>query len=84
MTEFQTNTEKLRAQLEAGDIETICKKAGCTTSTMFNAWKRTDATELTKTERKAYEAFVAFVEKRIAEKAQLNQRVATIAADLQK
>ncbi len=84
MTEFQTNTEKLRAQLEAGDIAKICKKADCTTSTLFNAWKRTDATELTPKERKAYEQFVTFVEKKVADKALLNQRVADAAANLPK
>jgi len=84
MTEFQNNTEKLRAQLESGDIAKICEKADCTQSTLFNAWKRTDATEFTPKERAAYETFVSFVEKKIAAKQKLNQRVADVAANLPK
>lgn len=84
MTKFQEDTETLRAKLESGDIAKICKKAHCTQSTLFNAWKRTDAKELTKKERAAYEQFVTLVEYKIANTALLNQRAADVAANVQK
>lgn len=82
MTEFQQNTATLRGQLEKGDIARICERAACVPNTLYSAWNKTAATELTKTEKAAYDAFVAFVNERIREKEQLSQRAAKVAEKL--
>lgn len=84
MTEFQQNTELLRGQLEKGDIAKICNRAGCVPNTLYSALNKSEATELTKTEKTAYDAFVAFVNERIREKVQLSQRAANVAEKLTK
>ena len=82
MTEFETNTAKLRAQMENGDIAKICDSVGCATNTLVHAWNRKDAMELKPKERKVYEAFVKHVSKKIADKERLNQRLAEATAQL--
>lgn len=83
MTEFQQNTETLRGQLEKGDIAKICKRAACVPNTLYSAWNKEAATDLTKTEKSAYDAFVAFVNERIREKEQLSAKAAKVAEKLQ-
>ena len=82
MTEFQQNTEKLRSQLEKGDIAKICERAGCVPNTLYSALRKTDATELTSTEKAAYDAFTSFVSNRISAKVRTSQRAAKVAETL--
>lgn len=82
MTKFKENTELLRKQLEPGDIDAICKEAGCVPNTLYSAFGCTSASQLAGKEQIAYKAFVAFVKKKIRDKKQLETTAAEIAADL--
>lgn len=82
MTKFKENTELLRKQLEAGDIDTICKEAECVPNTLYSAFSREEAAQLSAKEQVAYKVFVTFVKKKIRDKKQLETIAAEIADDL--
>lgn len=82
MTKFKENTELLRKQLEPGDIDAICKEAGCVPNTLYSAWGCTSAAQLVGKELIAYRTFVTFVKKKIRDKKQLEKIAADVATDL--
>jgi hypothetical protein len=82
MTKFKENTELLRTQLEAGDIDTICKEADCVPNTLYSAFARTEAAQLSGKEQTAYKVFVTFVKKKIRDKKNLESFAAEIADEV--
>lgn len=82
MTEFQQNTEKMRRSLDRGDMAEICRKAGCVAGTLYSAWSKKEASELTDTELKAYTAFSETVADKLRERSRAEQNAAKLAEKL--
>lgn len=52
--EFQEIMKTLKAALKEGDAKAIAAEAGCTTQTVYNTFKRTDALSMTEMEKKVF------------------------------
>lgn len=65
MNNYRENIMEIRAALRKGDTANVAKAVGCTTQTVRNAMRKSQAVTLTKTEEECIEMLAAITAPRI-------------------
>jgi cobalamin biosynthesis protein CbiD len=72
--DFSEQKKHIRAMMQVGDLQAIAQKAGVSTPRLKEVFEKNSINEMTPTQRRAWIAAIEFMEERIKENQQLQER----------